>query len=146
MSSLHSSRRHLISSKEPRQVKKVVTNPVPPPATTMKLSLTLLLAVGLVAADDFLNVPVHDLVQEGDFPTKTQYKPNKPKKPCPTTLTVTAPVDCSGCTTTVYKSTATESVDCHGCKKLTSSTYYPPFAGLCPVSLVKDWKGGCDVC
>ncbi|KAK4494145.1 hypothetical protein PRZ48_014443 [Zasmidium cellare] len=84
----------------------------------MKLSLTTatLLAACLAFADD--------------TPTKTDYIP-KPKT-CPTTLTVTAPVDCSGCTTTIYKTTATDSVDCHGCKKLTSSTTYLPWGGLCP--------------
>lgn len=96
----------------------------------MKLELTIaFLLAGLVAADD--------------IPTKTDYKP-KPKKPCPTTLTVTGPVDCSGCTSTVYKSTATDSVDCHGCKKLTTSTTYLPFAGLCPVSFAPgsmQWEG-----
>ncbi|KAF2164897.1 hypothetical protein M409DRAFT_56254 [Zasmidium cellare ATCC 36951] len=84
----------------------------------MKLTLTTasLLAVCLVVADD--------------IPTKTDYKP--PSKQCPTTLTVTAPVDCSGCTTMIYKTTATDSVDCHGCKKLMTSTTWLPWGGLCP--------------
>lgn len=60
-------------------------------------------------------------------------QPDEPHKACPTTLTVTAPVDLSGCTTTIYDFTKTKSIDCGQCDYLTTSTYYPPYVGLGPV-------------
>ena len=90
----------------------------------------LFLATALLASAhepaDFINVDVQDLVPEILYPQP----PAAPHAtaipsggvPCTSTLTVTAPTDCSGCTTTSYAATSTAEVDCHGCGVLTTTT------------------------
>lgn len=126
-----------------------------PPSKMFPLLLSLLpllAAANQPSNDDdnnFLKISIHDLVPEPIYPQPPAAPhataiPSSGGVPCTSTLTVTAPTDCSGCTTTSYAATSTAEVDCQGCGVLTTTTVWDPWVGLCPVSRNPriDMKGG----